>query len=84
MLSVAIIQAILAGMGFLAADVPAAGLWSLLVLLVAVVQIPTFLILGPIVIYSICKTWSSGPVEDPVHRGSEFSGYAIPEMRTMK
>jgi len=50
-LGVAIIQAILAGMGFLVVDLPAAGLWSLLVLLVAVVQIPPLLILIPIIIY---------------------------------
>ena len=39
-LGVAIIQAILAGIGLLAVKVPAAGLWSLLVLICAVVQIP--------------------------------------------
>ncbi|MGA7878794.1 MAG: AI-2E family transporter [Desulfoferrobacter sp.] len=50
-LGVAIIQAILAGLGFLVVGVPAAGLWSLLVLLVAVVQIPPLLILIPIIIY---------------------------------
>jgi predicted PurR-regulated permease PerM len=50
-LGVAIIQTILAGIGLLVVEVPAAGLWSLLVLLVAVVQLPTLLILGPIIIY---------------------------------
>ncbi len=30
---------------------PAAGLWALLVLLLAVVQIPTLLVLGPIIVY---------------------------------
>lgn len=50
-LGVAIIQAILAGIGLLVAGVPAAGLWSLLVLLVAVVQIPPLLILLPLIIY---------------------------------
>jgi predicted PurR-regulated permease PerM len=50
-LGVALIQAVLAGIGLLAAGVPAAGLWALLVLLMAVVQIPTLLILGPAIVY---------------------------------
>jgi predicted PurR-regulated permease PerM len=50
-LGVALIQGVLAGIGLLVAGVPAAGLWALLVLLLAVVQIPTVLVLGPIVVY---------------------------------
>jgi predicted PurR-regulated permease PerM len=50
-LGVALIQGLLAGIGLLVAGVPAAGLWALLVLLLAVVQIPTVLILGPIIVY---------------------------------
>jgi predicted PurR-regulated permease PerM len=50
-LGVALIQTILAGLGFLAAGVPGAGLWALLVLILAVVQLPTILILGPIIVY---------------------------------
>jgi len=50
-LGVALIQSILAGIGFLAANVPAAGLWTLLVLFVAVIQIPTLLVFGPILVY---------------------------------
>lgn len=50
-LGVAIIQSILAGIGCLAAGVPAAGLWALVVLILAVIQMPTLLILGPLVIY---------------------------------
>lgn len=50
-LGVALIQTVLAGIGLLVAGVPAAGLWALLVLLLAVVQIPTVLVLGPIVVY---------------------------------
>jgi len=38
-LGVALLQALLAGMGFLVMGVPAAGLWSILVLLLAVIQI---------------------------------------------
>ena len=50
-LGVALIQAILAGLGCLVAGVPGAGLWALLVLIMAVIQLPTFIILAPIVIY---------------------------------
>ncbi len=50
-LGVAVIQAILAGLGCLVVGVPGAGLWALLVLILAVVQLPTFLILGPIIVY---------------------------------
>jgi predicted PurR-regulated permease PerM len=50
-LGVALIQALLAGIGFLAVGVPGAGLWALLVLILAVVQLPTFIILGPIIVY---------------------------------
>jgi predicted PurR-regulated permease PerM len=50
-LGVALIQSILAGLGCLVAGVPGAGLWALLILLLAVVQLPPLMILGPIIIY---------------------------------
>ena len=50
-LGVAFIQAILAGIGLLVMDVPGAGLWTLGVLLLAIIQLPTILLLGPIIIY---------------------------------
>lgn len=50
-LGVALIQALLAGIGFVVVGVPGAGLWALLVLIVAMVQLPTLLILGPIIVY---------------------------------
>ena len=50
-LGTAFIQAFLAGIGLLAAGVPAFGLWALLVLLFAVVQLPTLLVLGPIIVW---------------------------------
>lgn len=46
-LGVAVIQTILAGLGFIVAGVPAAGLWALLVLVAAVVQLPVALVLVP-------------------------------------
>ena len=42
-----LIQAILAGVGFVAADVPGAGLWAMFVLVAAIVQLPVFLVVIP-------------------------------------
>jgi predicted PurR-regulated permease PerM len=50
-LGVALIQSVLAGLGFLAVDLPGAGLWALLVLLLAVVQLPIPLVLIPVIVY---------------------------------
>ncbi len=50
-LGVAIIQSLLAGIGMLAAGVPGAGFWALLVLILAVIQLPPILILGPVIFY---------------------------------
>ena len=50
-LGVAVIQSVLAGIGLVAVGVPAAGLWALIVLFLAVVQLPPLLILGPIIFY---------------------------------
>jgi predicted PurR-regulated permease PerM len=50
-LGTAVIQAFLAGLGMLLAGVPAFGLWTLLVLLLAVVQLPTLIVLVPIIVW---------------------------------
>jgi predicted PurR-regulated permease PerM len=50
-LGVAIIQAVLAGIAMLLVGVPYAGIWTLLVLLLAIVQLPTILILGPVIVF---------------------------------
>jgi len=50
-LGVALIQTLMASLGFLLVGVPGAGFWALLVLILAVVQLPTILVLGPIIIY---------------------------------
>lgn len=57
-LGVALIQSILAGIGLLVMGVPYAGVWAGLVLLLAIVQLPPLLILGPIVVYefSVAET----------------------------
>ena len=48
---IAIIQALLAGIGMLVAGFPNAGLWSLVILIVAIVQIPVLPLLLVLVIY---------------------------------
>lgn len=55
-LGVAIIQALLAGIGFAVAGVPAAGLWAFLCLLLAIVQIGIAPIVIPIIIFMFYKT----------------------------
>ncbi len=50
-LGVATIQSILAGLGFVVAGVPGAGLWALLCLILAVLQVGIALVTTPIVIY---------------------------------
>ena len=50
---VAAIQASLAAIGLIAAGVPGAGLWSLLILILAVAQLPPLLILVPAILYLV-------------------------------
>jgi predicted PurR-regulated permease PerM len=50
-LGVAIIQSLLAGAGMLIVGVPGAGFWAFLVLLLAVVQVPPILVIGPVIFY---------------------------------
>lgn len=55
-LGVAVIQALLAGLGFMLAGVPGAGIWALLCLILATVQIGV----GPIVIPTIIYVFATG------------------------
>lgn len=50
-LGIATIQALLGGLGMVFAGVPGAGLWALLILIVAIVQLPPILVLLPVAIY---------------------------------
>lgn len=50
-IGVAAIQAVMATLGMVLAGVPAAGLWALLVLVLAVAQLPPILVLGPVAAY---------------------------------
>jgi len=57
-LGVALIQSILAGIGLMLIGVPYAGVWAALVLMLAIVQLPPILVLGPIIVYvfSVAET----------------------------
>jgi len=58
-LGVAIIQSLLAGLGFMVAGVPGAGLWALLCMFLAIIQVGVVPIFLPIVIY-VFATASTG------------------------
>jgi predicted PurR-regulated permease PerM len=55
-LGIAMIQSLLSAIGMVAIGIPAAGLWALLVLFLAIVQLPPILILAPVAIYSFTIT----------------------------
>jgi predicted PurR-regulated permease PerM len=50
-LGVAIIQSVVSGIVMLIFDIPVAGLWALIVLFLAIIQLPPILILGPVAAY---------------------------------
>ena len=56
---VAAVQSALAAVGLFLADVPAAGLWTGLVLILAVAQLPPLLIMGPAIIYVVATSDST-------------------------
>jgi len=50
-LGIAVIQGVLAGIGMMFADVPAAGLIAFFVLVLAIAQLPPLLVLAPVIFY---------------------------------
>lgn len=50
-LGIAAVQAVLAGLGMVLVEVPGAGLWTLLVLVVAIAQLPPWLVMLPVIFY---------------------------------
>ena len=50
-IGVAVIQSLFIGIGFFLADVPYAGLWAILVLILAITQLPPTLVVLPVIIY---------------------------------
>jgi predicted PurR-regulated permease PerM len=58
-IGVALIQSLLAGLGMLIVGVPAVGIWSLLILMLAVMQLPPMIVILPVIFYvfSTSSTW---------------------------
>lgn len=50
-LGIAMIQALAAGVGMYAVGIPAVGVWTLLILILAIAQLPPLLVLLPMIIY---------------------------------
>ena len=50
-IGVAMIQAVLVGLGFLLAGVPYAGIWALIVMVLAILQLPPLIIIVPVIAY---------------------------------
>jgi predicted PurR-regulated permease PerM len=50
-IGIAVLQSLLAAVGLVFADVPAAGVWAVLVLVLAVMQLPPLIVLGPAAVY---------------------------------
>ena len=50
-LGVAIIQALLSAIGLVAMGIPAAGIWTFIILMLAIMQLPPVLIMGPIAVW---------------------------------
>jgi len=61
-LGVAIVQAIAATLGLLFAGVPAAPAWGLVILILAIIQMPPLLVLGPMIFYVFSTTSTFGAV----------------------
>ncbi len=51
-LGVAAIQSLFGGIGIWAIGIPGAGLWALMILFFAIIQLPPLLVLGPLVVYA--------------------------------
>ena len=50
-LGVALIQSILTGNGFVLAGVPLAGIWTLIVVVLSILQLPPFIVVFPVIIW---------------------------------
>ncbi len=50
-LGIAFIQALLGGLGMIVAGVPAAGVWSVVILIVAIAQLPSLIVFLPLIAY---------------------------------
>jgi len=55
-LGVAFIQTVLAAIGLMVMDIPAAGIWASIILVLAIAQLPPILVLGPIAVWVFSTT----------------------------
>ncbi len=69
---ISLIQSILFGVGALVADIPLAGLWTFVALILAIVQVGPGLVIVPVIIYA----WSSMATVSAVI----FTAYMVPVM----
>ena len=68
-LGVAIIQALLSAIGLVAIGTPAPGIWASAVLVLAIIQLPPLLVLGPVAVWAFS-------VADPIP-ATMFAAYAL-------
>lgn len=61
-LGIAVIQAALAAVGFLLIGVPGAMLWALLVMILAVMQLPPILVVGPVMVWAFATQSTTAAV----------------------
>jgi predicted PurR-regulated permease PerM len=61
-LGIAVIQAILSFIGMAIIGVPLAALWALFVMIVAIVQLPPILVLGPVMVYAFATQSTAAAV----------------------
>ena len=59
-LGVAVIESMLAAVGLVVAGIPAPGLWTLLVLMLSIVQVPPLLLLIPLAVYAVSTASTLG------------------------
>ncbi|MFC1531530.1 AI-2E family transporter [Gemmatimonadota bacterium] len=61
-LGIAVIQAALAAIGFLFVGVPGAMVWALLVMILAVMQLPPFFVVGPVIVWAFATQSTTAAV----------------------
>jgi predicted PurR-regulated permease PerM len=61
-LGIAVIQAALAAIGFLFIGVPGAMIWALLVMILAVVQLPPIFVVGPVIVWAFATQSTTAAV----------------------
>ena len=68
-LGIAVIQAALAAVGFLFIGVPAAMVWALLVMILAVMQLPPLLVIAPVIVWAFATQSTTAAVIFLVYGG---------------